>query len=149
MRNQITFILCLLFSTTIFAQSGDPLADVMSEGPDEIVAFASSKTPTAIEKPTTKDEKNAKKLDYLTKIERTFSVYPNPAHHWVVINTKDLGEGEFSYTIKNSFGKVVETKTMTKSSKTIHLKEFEKGVYFITLKEKDGKLTWVQKVTVI
>jgi len=152
MKNQITFILCLFLCTAISAQSGDSMAGLMTEGSDDIVAFASSKktpTATARKKPKTKDEKDAKKLDYQTKIQRTFSVYPSPAHHWVVINTENLGIGNFSYIIKNSFGKVIETETMTQNSKTINLKEFEKGVYFITLKENDGNIKWVKKVTVI
>ena len=45
--------------------------------------------------------------------EKTFQLYPNPAHHWVVINKSNLGEGDFQITVKYANGSAIKTKRMS------------------------------------
>lgn len=69
MKNQIAFIVCFLFSTTIFAQSGNLAANLMDENIKDLVAFSSSKkTHTDNTKPKTTNEKDVVKLTYEEKL---------------------------------------------------------------------------------
>ncbi len=79
---------------------------------------------------------------------KNFEIYPNPAHHWMIINKKELKAGDYKVLIKDVEGKVIEDLMLNDEKMTLNLRKYKKGVYFITLRNESNYNEWVQKVTV-
>ena len=80
--------------------------------------------------------------------QKTFKLYPNPAHHWVVINKEALGEDDFKIFVKDAQGNAITDFMMTTDTKTLNLRNFAQGVYFVTLRNEATYTEWVQKISV-
>ncbi|MGB0861929.1 MAG: T9SS type A sorting domain-containing protein [Saprospiraceae bacterium] len=136
-------------TTKITVQSPQFMADVADE--KEILGFASNNLiPISEDEDLCGDplECGLVTEEELVLAEKTFQLYPNPAHHWVVINKDDLGEGDFQVTIKDANGRAVKTQMMAAQKITLNLKSFTKGTYFITLRSEATYTEWVQKVNI-
>lgn len=84
----------------------------------------------------------------MAEAEKTFEIYPNPAHHWMIINKKELKKGIYKVFIKNIEGKIVEDLTLDQATMTLNLRKYKKGVYFVTLRNESNYSEWIQKVTI-
>lgn len=80
--------------------------------------------------------------------QQTFTIYPNPAHHWIVVNLKDLEVGNYKLLLKDSQGALLKERAVAEQTANLDLRMLPKGVYFVTLKNESNQHTWVQKVTV-
>lgn len=128
------------------------MADVVEIKEEKVMGFASANNLI----PISEDENlcgdplecGLVTAEELTLSEKTFQLYPNPAHHWVVINKDDLGVGDFQITIKDANGVAIKTQIMETQKVTLNLKNFEKGTYFITLRDEGTYAEWVQKVNI-
>jgi hypothetical protein len=139
------------------------MADVVEIKEEETMGFVSTTTTTTTTTnnnnnliPTSEDEElcgdplecGLITAEEVALSEKTFQLYPNPAHHWVVINKDDLGEGDFQITVKDANGSAVKTQIMETQKVTLNLKDFAKGTYFITLRDEATYSEWVQKVNI-
>jgi hypothetical protein len=130
------------------------MADVVEVKEEEIMGFVTTTNNNLI--PTSEDEElcgdplecGLITAEEVALSEKTFQLYPNPAHHWVVINKDDLGEGDFQITVKDANGSAVKTQIMETQKVTLNLKDFAKGTYFITLRDEATYSEWVQKVNI-
>lgn len=132
------------------------MADVVEIKEEETMGFVSTTTNNNNLIPTSEDEElcgdplecGLITAEEVALSEKTFQLYPNPAHHWVVINKDDLGEGDFQITVKDANGSAVKTQIMETQKVTLNLKDFAKGTYFITLRDEATYSEWVQKVNI-
>jgi hypothetical protein len=78
-----------------------------------------------------------------------FTLYPNPAHHWVVINSK-IAEGEtYKLFLKDAQGVIIKERDVLSGETTkLDLRALKHGVYFITLRNEKDFSTTVKKFTV-
>jgi PKD repeat protein len=72
-------------------------------------------------------------------LQRSVSIYPNPANDKVFIDVKE-NNVSFDIVIFNSEGKVVFSDKTTLANKEINLAEFAKGLYLIQIKDEENKL---------
>ena len=68
----------------------------------------------------------------------TFSIYPNPAADFVRINPTDKAINS-TVEISNAIGQVVITERLTNSTLFIPLTGFDKGMYFVSVQNENGK----------
>ena len=68
----------------------------------------------------------------------TFSIYPNPAADFVRINPTDTAINS-TVEISNAIGQVVITERLTNSTLFIPLTGFDKGMYFVSVQNENGK----------
>jgi hypothetical protein len=88
------------------------------------------------------------KTEKIEPVIETFILYPNPAHHWVIINSKNALEGNYKLFLKDSQGRIIKERNVSDSSTKLDLRDLKKGVYFVTLRNEDDFSTTVKKVTV-
>lgn len=79
-----------------------------------------------------------------TKAE--MSVYPNPTSNYAYLQLKDAANKAYTYSITNIDGRTITTQKLTNNFTTINMTPFEKGAYFIIVKEKE---TIVQSFKII
>lgn len=77
-----------------------------------------------------------------------FTLYPNPAHHWVVINSKITADGNYKLFLKDSQGRIIKEREVSENSTKLDLRSLKQGVYFVTLRNEEDFTTTVKKVTV-
>jgi len=77
-----------------------------------------------------------------------FTLYPNPAHHWVVINSKMIEKGSYKLFLKDSQGHTIKERVVSNSSTKLDLRGLKQGVYFVTLRNEKDFTTTVKKVTI-
>tara|TARA_Y100000589_G_scaffold331882_2_gene387645 strand:- start:25432 stop:26358 length:927 start_codon:yes stop_codon:yes gene_type:complete len=75
----------------------------------------------------------------------TFSITPNPAQDFAVINVS-RSFSELQIDIYNISGKKIEQITSLQNSFKISFKNFSKGMYFISVKNEKGNLIGYQKI---
>lgn len=66
-----------------------------------------------------------------------YSVYPNPAREYVVIETPQINSGLI--TIMDMLGRIAERETVTSDRTIIYTKDYEKGLYFFRFNDEKGK----------
>ncbi len=77
------------------------------------------------------------------KLDALISVYPNPATHSIIVNTKQL-ENNFTIHIYDITGRLVKSeKENTAKETAIDISSIENGIYFLTV--TDGKQTSTKK----
>ena len=79
-----------------------------------------------------------------------FTLYPNPAHHWVVINSKLANDSSCRYKLflKDSQGQIIKEREVSGASTKLDLRSLKEGVYFVTLRNEKDFSTTVKKVTI-
>jgi hypothetical protein len=65
--------------------------------------------------------------------------YPNPTHDMITVQPKE--SGNYSIEIATLTGQIIHHKVFTGKSLRVDLSSYQKGVYFLTVKEKDFKAT--------
>lgn len=72
-----------------------------------------------------------------------FTVQPNPVSEFMLLSAENAAGRDFSIEIKNLLGETVYTSAIVSAhpsfSKTIDVRSFSKGVYFVHLKAQSGK----------
>lgn len=91
---------------------------------------------------------SSNKLEKIEEELELFTLYPNPAHHWVVINSANLSEGIYKLFLKDSQGVLLKEREVSSSSTKLDLRGLKQGVYFVTLRNENDFSTTVKKVTV-
>lgn len=81
-------------------------------------------------------------------LKRRFAIYPKPAQTWVIIDRAALGEGQFKMTIKNVQHELVDEIDGLPMKQHLDLMPYKKGVYFVTVENKDNHLKWTQRICV-
>ncbi|MBL7829892.1 MAG: T9SS type A sorting domain-containing protein [Saprospiraceae bacterium] len=71
-------------------------------------------------------------------------VYPNPASKFIQISTQGITEGSTNLVITDMLGKIVRTESNVLNNEPyiwyINLDNFDAGMYFVSLKDKNGQL---------
>lgn len=81
-------------------------------------------------------------------LHRRFAVYPKPAQTWIIIDRAALGEGQFKMTIKNVQQELVDEIDALPMKQHLDLMPYKKGVYFVTVENKENHLKWTQRICV-
>ena len=82
------------------------------------------------------------------EVVELFTLYPNPAHHWIIINSKNLSEGHYKLFLKDSQGLIIKEREVSDNSTKLDLRDLKQGVYFVTIRNEKDFSTTVKKVTV-
>jgi hypothetical protein len=77
---------------------------------------------------------------------QTIQVYPNPASNQISVEHQFPIDGNSSIMITNILGELLYSEPVTSSKQTIQVDHFENGIYFVTIKSKEGNIT--QKVII-
>lgn len=89
--------------------------------------------------------------DDLNLVTKTFSVFPNPASHWLIVDRSELGEEDFTVFIKNVRDEVVVEQKMSKKGNAkvrLNIRNLAKGTYFVTLRQESNYAQWTKRITV-
>lgn len=81
-------------------------------------------------------------------LKRRFTMYPKPAQTWIIIDRAALGDGQFKMTIKNVQHELVDEIDGLPMKQHLDLMPYKKGVYFVTLENKENHLKWTQRICV-
>ncbi|MBI3133463.1 MAG: M4 family metallopeptidase [Bacteroidetes bacterium] len=76
--------------------------------------------------------------------ENLFSVYPNPAHEYVIIASEELNNGMI--LVNDLLGREIYRTKLITTSTLIPLNDFSDGTYFVTILNEEGTLIAVEKL---
>ncbi len=71
-------------------------------------------------------------------------VYPNPSNGMVNVTYRSLNEGNIKLKVRNVIGEEILSKEISNTSQgsfTLHLSEYAKGIYFLTLQSQHSEKT--------
>ena len=121
----------------------------LAENDDEIMGFAdlnfSNDTKETLENCGCDGGAVVEETEHKIKV---FTLYPNPAHHWVVINSKVIEGEHYKLFLKDAQGHIIKERAISESSTKLDLRSLKKGVYFVTLRNQKDFSTTVKKVTI-
>jgi len=67
------------------------------------------------------------------------AIYPNPCYQRAFINRPNNFSINFTVTIINDLGEIVETKNVNNAMNNIDVSALKAGIYFIQLSDDNGK----------
>ena len=72
--------------------------------------------------------------------DRIIRFYPNPATSFITFELEKSNEKGYDIQVFNFLGKMVYEQKSVAPKTTINLNEFNRGVYIIQLRDRDGKI---------
>ncbi|MBK9727554.1 MAG: T9SS type A sorting domain-containing protein [Saprospiraceae bacterium] len=74
------------------------------------------------------------------KLEVEINVFPNPCKDYLVVNVLEYNPEKMLLNLSNQLGQIVLAQKLYQGSNVIGMKEYEKGVYFLSIQEQNSLL---------
>lgn len=82
----------------------------------------------------------------LEKKQFTFKVFPNPVSQLLQLELEELPNAEMNYQLKNIYGQLFSTGTISNLRTTIEVANLSNQMYFLTLSKTSGEVISVVKI---
>jgi hypothetical protein len=80
----------------------------------------------------------------------TFNVFPNPTSNFLIFEVKKEKDARFLYKITNQLGQIIQSgDSFFNQKKTIELKDFQQGLYFLQLYSEENLFLKTEKFSVL
>ena len=118
-----------------YLNSGIGTVDIAVHNEEPVVAFTENKLLT-VKKFTSTSITNTGKI---TNDPQFWTCYPNPTHDIITVQTNETGA--YSMKLCTLTGQVIHRENFAGKSLRVDLSSYRKGLFFITVKDKDREVT--------